>query len=86
MRWFAMAISLKVSAIFPLSPVHEPGRRTEKSPSRMACIFSRMRTISEDSSCAVAPLCPLVFDLRGVTSSCSGNTGVPFFLMPISLK
>ena len=30
-------MSLKVSAILPARPVHEPGSRTEKSPARMVC-------------------------------------------------
>jgi hypothetical protein len=37
---------LKVSAIFPVTPVHEAGSRTEKSPSRMACIRSNIRANS----------------------------------------
>ena len=40
--WLAATISLKVSAIFPARPVQEPGRRTEKSPSRMVCRLARM--------------------------------------------
>ena len=35
--WFELTISLKVSAILPAKPSWSPGRRTEKSPSRMAC-------------------------------------------------
>ena len=37
MRSFAATISLNVSAILPSSPVRSLGRRTEKSPIRMAC-------------------------------------------------
>ena len=37
----ALTISLKVSAIFPWRPVQSPGRRTEKSPLRTACIAPR---------------------------------------------
>ncbi len=35
-RWLVATMSLKVSAIFPEMPVHSPGRRTVKSPSRTA--------------------------------------------------
>src|ERR1700719_2380784 len=42
MRWLAITISLKVSAIFPPTPVQTPGRRTEKSPSRMVCKPARI--------------------------------------------
>src|SRR5215475_3193066 len=38
----ADTISLKVSATFPSSPVHDPGKRTEKSPSRMLCRRERI--------------------------------------------
>jgi hypothetical protein len=34
---FDATMALKVSAIFPSSPVQCPGRRNEKSPSRTAC-------------------------------------------------
>ena len=37
MRWFAAAISLKVSAIFSRTPACSPVMRTEKSPVRIAC-------------------------------------------------
>src|SRR5258706_11721969 len=42
MRWLAITISLKVSAIFPPTPVQTPGKRTEKSPSRMVCRLTRI--------------------------------------------
>src|SRR5579859_2383372 len=35
--WLAATMSLNVSAILPPSPVHDPGSRTEKSPSRILC-------------------------------------------------
>src|SRR5215472_13620517 len=37
MRWLALTMSLKVSAILPERPVRSPGMRTEKSPIRTAC-------------------------------------------------
>src|SRR5258708_32628536 len=42
MRWLAITISLKVSAIFPPTPVQTPGKRAEKSPSRMVCRPARI--------------------------------------------
>src|SRR6267154_6152373 len=42
MRWLAITISLKVSAIFPPTPVQTPDKRTEKSPSRMVCRPARI--------------------------------------------
>src|SRR5260370_5408942 len=42
MRWLAITISLKVSAIFPPTPVQTPGKRTEKSPSRIVCKLTRI--------------------------------------------
>lgn len=56
-----MTISLNESAIFPVSPVHEPGSRTEKSPSRMACIRSKMSTNSAEPGSVVAATYPLPF-------------------------
>ena len=40
--WLAATMSLKVSAILPARPVQAPGRRTEKSPSRMECRLARI--------------------------------------------
>src|SRR5262245_29155405 len=37
MRWLAATISLKVSAILPSMPSRSPAKRTEKSPTRIAC-------------------------------------------------
>src|SRR5947209_18048602 len=44
-------MSLKVSATFPASPVHETGRRTEKSPSRMTWRLARTALRSTGSAC-----------------------------------
>ncbi len=50
--WLAETMELKVSAILPERPVQEPGRRTEKSPSRMVCMApNRAR-----NSAALTPL------------------------------
>ncbi len=38
----AATMSLKVSAILPGNPVHDPGRRTEKSPCCICCRLTRM--------------------------------------------
>ena len=43
---FAAMISLKVSAIFPVNPVHDPGSRAEKSP---CCIRWRLARIALNS-------------------------------------
>ena len=47
--WFAVTMSLNVSAIFPASPVQFPGKRTEKSPSRMVCRLARITLRSADT-------------------------------------
>ncbi len=43
------------------SPVHEPGRRTEKSPSRMVCRLASMTARSGESGSATSVECPLLF-------------------------
>ena len=50
MCWLAATISLNVSAIFPANPTHEPGSRTEKSPSRMVCRLAKITLRSRDAS------------------------------------
>src|SRR5262249_9797673 len=51
MRWLAATISLKVSAILPAMPMRSLGRRTEKSPTRMA-----VRAWSSSCTSTVSPL------------------------------
>ena len=59
----AATISLKVSAIFPGRPVHDPGRRTEKSPSRMVCRLASMTPRSGDTGSTAGLERPLFFEL-----------------------
>src|ERR1700730_2034483 len=54
-------MSLNVSAIFPASPVHEPGSRTEKSPARMVCKQARIMPRSGETFSAARLECPLFF-------------------------
>src|SRR6185437_7895225 len=56
----AATMLLKVSAILPGSPVQEPGRRTEKSPSCMRCRLARMTLRSADGASATSVLWPLL--------------------------
>ena len=42
-------MSLNVSAIFPSTPTHAPGSRTEKSPSRIVCKAMRITLKLEDA-------------------------------------
>src|SRR5215468_1472895 len=65
----ADTISLKVSAIFPSSPVHDPGKRTEKSPSRT--LWSRARNTAR-LGLSVAMEEPLSFVPRFGVDSISG--------------
>ena len=58
----AATISLKVSAIFPARPVQEPGRRTEKSPSRIVCRLASMTARSGDTGSAARLERPLFFE------------------------
>src|SRR5579863_1938156 len=51
-------MSLNVSAIFPGTPVQKPGRRTEKSPSRMVWRAARIEVKSTDSRCSAASAVP----------------------------
>src|SRR6185437_16631080 len=65
-RWLEATISLKVSAILPLTPVASPGRRTEKSPMRTDCsAWRRCRLKASPSVAGVA--CP--FPLTDATTS-----------------
>ncbi len=61
--WLAETISLNVSAIFPGSPVQDPGRRTEKSPSRIVCRLASITLRSADAPSPLPALCP--FPLMG---------------------
>src|ERR1700692_2568363 len=56
--WLAATIELNVSAIFPGSPVHDPGSRTEKSPFLMICRLARIVLRSlEPGPAAVSSTC-----------------------------
>src|SRR6266436_2517648 len=59
--WLAETISLKVSAIFPCKPVQYPGRRTEKSPSRMVCRPASITPRSADTDPLLPESCPFSF-------------------------
>ena len=59
--WLAATMSLKVSAIFPASPVHDPGSRTEKSPSRMVCRLAKITPRSAEGDSATRTECPFFF-------------------------
>ena len=61
--WFAVTMSLNVSAIFPASPVQFPGRRTEKSPSRIVWRLARIMLRSADAASALGEPRPLLFAL-----------------------
>ncbi len=65
MRWLAATISLKVSAILPSMPVKSPGRRTEKSPTRIAC-----NACSRSCGSIATPLPPLA----GLVMAATGDT------------
>src|SRR6266849_4539467 len=52
-------MSLNVSAIFPASPVQEPGSRTEKSPARIVCRLASITLRSAEIGSASALECPL---------------------------
>src|ERR1700743_983926 len=43
-------MSWNVSAIFPAIPVHEPGKRTDRSPSRIVCRLARIAASSGDET------------------------------------
>ena len=48
-------MSLKVSENLPSSPVRSPGRRTEKSPARTACIANKtLRTSIADAGAGIS--------------------------------
>ena len=65
---FAATISLNVSAIFPASPVHAPGSRTEKSPSRMVWRLARIALSSAGAISERPAGCPLLFTLALASS------------------
>src|SRR4029077_15186879 len=68
-------MSLNVSAIFPARPVQAPGRRTEKSPSRMECKLARISGRSTGSPPACLPCTvPLALTLRDAPGS-AGEAG-----------
>ena len=46
--WLAATMELKVSAIFPASPIQEPGSRTEKSPPRMVWRLAKITLSSPE--------------------------------------
>src|SRR5579859_8178660 len=52
-------MSLNVSAIFPPSPIHDPGSRTEKSPSRMLCRLVSTTARSNSPASPITCECPL---------------------------
>jgi hypothetical protein len=56
-------MELKVSAIFPSSPVQEPGSRTEKSPFYMVRRLERMTLKDADAGSATRTELPLFFPL-----------------------
>jgi len=61
---FADTISLKVSAIFPRKPVQYPGRRTEKSPSRMVCRPASITPEIGGHGPLLPGSCPILFQVR----------------------
>ncbi len=63
---FAATMSLKVSAIFPGKPVHDPGSRAEKSPCCICCKLARMAL----KSAAVGSGTSVPRPLLGVGVSC----------------
>src|SRR3984885_1499622 len=67
--WLAATMELKVSATLPASPVQEPGRRTEKSPSRMVCRPARITLRSPPVGRATATESPLVLLLFSPASN-----------------
>src|SRR5262250_381017 len=62
--WLAAAMSLKVSATFPDRLVHEPGRRTEKSPSRIFWRAPRTMASSVEPGAASGIVTPFPLPLR----------------------
>src|ERR1700689_3602998 len=67
--WLVETMSLNVSAIFPAIPVHEPGKRTDKSPSRMVCKLARIAASSGDDTWPF----PLLDPLFSIFASTSGG-------------
>src|SRR5579872_145421 len=83
--WLVETMSLKVSAIFPASPVHDPGKRTDKSPSRMVCKLARIAASSGDETWPLPPfpLVPLFSDV--VSTSGGGIVALVFELDDLGL-
>src|ERR1700722_5843184 len=78
MCWLAATMSLNVSATFPARPVHVPGSRTVKSPSRMVCRHVKMTFKSRDelSPFDLPLFFPLLFATGRTLSAASGATAL----------
>ena len=74
MRWLAATISLKTSASLPMVPTWPPDMRTEKSPTRIACMACS-RSFSSGSERATVSGVPLPTRCRGLLAFCV--TSVP---------